>query len=189
MGVNMWSRLRVTGPGRMTVGCLADLAVAMGSKEGGDDMAKAEDLHADLDGDHPHLGDVGSLAHLVDVQLGKNRRGVHRQQEQEQERGHGADRKQAGGELLLAKPRPLLTSVARQGARRDADATRDGLLGEARAPEQHLEDADPAGGAEAARRARAAASREAEAWLEATLEGLRRRQAQRPGLLATLRAR
>ena len=49
---------------------------------------------------------------------------------------------------------------------------RDGPLGEVRALEQRLEDADPAGGAEAARQARSTASRETDAWLEARMEGL-----------------
>ena len=43
---------------------------------------------------------------------------------------------------------------------------RDGPLGEVRALEQRLGDAGPTGGAEAARQARAAASREVKAWLE-----------------------
>ena len=51
------------------IGCLTDLAVAMGSKERGGDMTMAKVLHAELDGDQRHLGDAGSLVHLVDHQL------------------------------------------------------------------------------------------------------------------------
>ena len=52
---------------------------------------------------------------------------MHQQEEQEQERGHGADGKQAEGQLVLAKLQPRLTSVARLdvgGVRRGRHARR-----------------------------------------------------------------